>query len=252
WLVDNGSTDETREVFAAFAARAEERGWSVQQILNEVNVGAVTGRNQALAQATGEYIAFLDNDTAVRDTRWAAKLRAVLMADPTIGLVGPKLVFPWPPYLIECAGCAISPGGRVQYRGRGEPRDRLEFNRRQEVQGLISACWLFRCSLYQELGPLDEIFNPVQYEDLDYCYRAKQLGYRCVYVPEVEMYHFENVTTAGSGDINFAYRTLRNGRIFARRWQQVFAQENGPPDEAVHWRDLPRWGVEEVGELPTY
>ncbi|HIE50791.1 MAG TPA: glycosyltransferase, partial [Armatimonadetes bacterium] len=29
WLVDNGSTDETREVFAAFAARAEERGWSV-------------------------------------------------------------------------------------------------------------------------------------------------------------------------------------------------------------------------------
>ena len=53
-------------------------------------------------------------------------------------------------------------------------------------------------AVYEEIGGLDEVFNPAQYEDFDFCYRAREAGWEVWYEPAAEMYHFENVTTAGS------------------------------------------------------
>lgn len=251
WLVDNGSTDGTREVLDAFAERAAGQGIRVEQIWNEDNRGAVTGRNQALQRVRGDYVAFWDNDIAVRDRDWADKLRAVLEEEKRNGIVSPKLLFPFPPYAIEFAGGAVSVGGRVQYLGRGAPREAPEYNRRREVQCVISACILIRRRLIEEVGLLDEAYNPVQYEDIDYCYRARSRGWRVLYEPTVEMYHFEHTTTAGSADLNFKYLTIRNGLRFKRRWRKMFASEGGPPDQAVQWVELPKKGVEEIGELPV-
>lgn len=251
-LVDNGSTDRTREIFAEFAAAANRKGWSCLQILNDTNVGAVTGRNQALERVQGAFVTFMDNDVAVRDTQWAGKLRAVLERDERAGLVSPKLLFPFPPYPIEFAGGAVSVGGRVQYLGRGAARDDPRFNQPRAVQCVISACILLKRALIDAVGPLDEAYNPVQFEDIDYCYRARSQGWKVLYEPSVEMYHFENVTTDGSADLNFKYLTIKNGLLFKRRWQFMFAQEGGPRDEETRWQEIERKGVEEVGELPVY
>lgn len=249
--VDNGSTDATPELFAAFAAEARAAGIAFRPTRHETNLGAVTGRNLALAEAQGRYIVFLDNDVVPRTRPWLERLRGALEAHPDVGIVGPKLVYPFPPYLIQFAGGAVSPTGWVHFLGRGQPRDTPAFNAPREVQCLISACWMMPRSLYEQLGPLDEGFNPLQFEDIDYCYRARHAGHRVLYFPAVEMYHFENVTSGDTPSINYTYVTVKNGMRFKQRWRFMFEKEGGPSDKDFHWADVPRRDLAEVGELET-
>ncbi|MBI2299340.1 MAG: glycosyltransferase [Armatimonadetes bacterium] len=249
-LVDNGCRDDTPVVLDDFRHRAAAQGHSARVITFETNLGAIVGRNAAMELATGDHFAFLDNDLVVRDRDWAARLLKVLAEEPRIGIVSPKLIFPWEPYDVEFAGCLVTEGGRVIYRGRGEPRELPELNERFDCQCLISACILFPRTLYEAFGGLDEVFSPVQFEDLDFCYRVRELGYRCVLVPEVEMYHWEHTTTAGSTDINFKLVTIRNARTFKLRWRHMIEQEGGPPDETAVWRQIEKHGLEEVGPPP--
>ena len=183
--VDNGSTDATPALYATFAAEAREAGIVFRPTRHEANLGAVTGRNLALEQVSGDYIVFLDNDVVPRTRSWLEQLRAALAADKGIGIVGPKLIYPLPPHLIQFAGGAVTPTGRVQFCGRGDPRDTPAFAAPRDVQCLISACWMMPWTLYNQVGPLDEGFNPLQFEDIDYCYRARHAGYRVVFFPGV-------------------------------------------------------------------
>ncbi len=249
-LVDNGSTDDTPAVLSAALERARAAGHTGQVMTFATNIGAIAGRNEAMKVAQGDVFAFLDNDLVVRDGDWCERLVAVLDNDPQVGIVSPKLVFPWAPYDIEFAGCDVTPGGRVIYRGRGEPLDAADYNEPRDCQCLISACIVFRRRLYDELGGLDEVFNPVQFEDLDFCYRAREAGWLCRYEPAVEMYHWEHTTTAGSKGVNFSLVTMRNSRTFKQRWGDRFAGEGGPPDELGKWRELTKHGLEEVPAPP--
>ena len=249
-VVDNGSTDGTTEYLLEIRRSADERGTPMTVLLNDRNAGASTARNQALALCGGTEIAFLDNDIVLRDRGWLARLHAALYASAQTAVVTPKLLFPFPPYAIEHAGIAISPRGTVGYLGRGADRDAGEFNARRELQGSASACVLVKRAVLDEVGGFDEIFNPVQYEDLDLFYRIRSHGYRIIYEPAVEMYHFENVTTDGSPQqVNFKYQTVKNGLEFKRRWRHLFSAENGPDDEALRWAELPRRRIDEIGEL---
>ncbi len=251
-VIDNGSTDGSVEwLQGEFAAEARAAGVEYQLLINESNAGACTARNQGLAICQGEWIAFLDNDLAVRHSNWLSGLGQVLDEAPAVGIAGPKLLYPFEPYDIECAGVALSPQGRVQYRGRGEPRESAEFNRPLEVQCLISACWLMKRAVMERIGVLDEIFNPAQFEDFDYCYRARQAGFTVRYEPQVEMYHFENVTTAGSADVRFKTVTLRNWAKFRERWEAVYQSEGGPPDDECQWREVETRPLEQTGIPPV-
>jgi GT2 family glycosyltransferase len=212
-----------------------QRGASLRWQLNAENVGCSTGRNQGLQMARGDYCAFMDNDVVVIDGRWAGRLIATLEEEPDAAVVGPKLIYPFRPHRIQCAGVGISKSGRVQFRGRGKPREAAEFNQRREVQCLISACWLFRRSLYEEIGGLDEAFNPIEYEDLDFCYRARRAGGRCIYEPAVEMYHWESITSEGTPRLPNTYLIIKHGMLFKDRWRHMFENEDGPPDSECGW-----------------
>jgi len=249
--VDNGSTDATPALFATFGKDARAAAVEFRPMRFEENVGAVTGRNRALEVAEGDYVVFLDNDVVVRTRSWLERLMGALEADKGLGIVGPKLVYPFPPYLIQFAGGAVTPTGWVHFLGRGEPREAPEFNTPREVQCLISACWMMPRALYEHLGPLDEGFNPVQFEDIDYCYRARHAGYRILYLPSVEMYHFENVTSGDTPSINYTYVTIKNGMRFKKKWRFMFEGEGGPPDSQFAWKEIPKRDISEVGELPT-
>ncbi|MBI3921837.1 MAG: glycosyltransferase family 2 protein [Armatimonadetes bacterium] len=244
--VDNGSRDDTSRILFEGAKRFEAQGYAFQIIANETNVGAITGRNQAMEVARGQYFVFVDNDVMVKEADWLLRLKEKLEADPSVGIISPKLIFPWEPYLIECAGCGVSRTGRIQYRGRGAAREDPAFNVEREVQCLISACVMFPRKLVEEIGALDEAFSPVQYEDLDFCYRARSKGYHMLYTPEVEMYHFENTTTEGSVDINFRYVTIKNGLLFKQRWRHKFEHEEGPADDECAWKLISKKGIDEV------
>ncbi|HUW58378.1 MAG TPA: glycosyltransferase family 2 protein [Planctomycetota bacterium] len=240
-VVDNGSTDDTVDLLHEMADKYTEAGREMRLLVNERNAGASTGRNQGIDATTGDPLVFLDNDMVVGDVRWLSKLRATLDSDAKIGMVVPKLVFADDPSMIQFAGGAVSPTGRVQFMGRGEPADDPRFNERRELQFGISACMMLRRSLVDEIGTLDEAFNPVQFEDVDYCYRARSKGYTVVYEPAVTMLHDESATTAASDDFNNRYIVIKHGMLFKARWRHMFETENGPPDDEIHWKPIGRF-----------
>jgi GT2 family glycosyltransferase len=250
--VNNGSTDATGALLDQHAEQLGKLGVAVRRVDFERNVGAVIGRNRAVTKARGEFLVLLDNDVAPRTLSWMGRMVDFLRTNQDIGAVGPKLVYPFLPHLIQCAGCEVSPTGKVSFLGRGEPREAPEFNRERECQALISACWMMPASAARVAGPLDEGYSPVQFEDIDYCYRLREAGYKVVYLPSVEMYHFENVTTGRTEDLNYKYLTVKNGLRFKNKWQRRFSREGGRADEDMPWRhDLPTCKLEDIGELET-
>ncbi len=240
-VVDNGSTDDTVKLLHEMVDKYKDAGRELRLVLNERNAGASTGRNQGIDATSGEVIVFLDNDMIVGDADWLKKLRAVLDSDEKIGMVVPKLVFADNPAMIQIAGGAVSPTGRVQFIGRGDPADDPRFNERRELQFGISACMMLRRSLVAEVGYLDEAFNPVQFEDVDYCYRARSKGYKVVYEPAVTMLHDESATTAASEGFNNRYIVIKHGLLFKERWRHMFEKENGPRDSEIHWKPIGRF-----------
>lgn len=248
-VVDNGSTDGTADWLREFRSEAGRAGVAVSLLLNARNVGCSTARNQGVAAARGERIVFVDNDVALRSRGWLERLSEPFARDARVGMTGPKLVYPFPPHDIQFAGGDVSPTGRVRFAGRGRPRGEPAYNSPRECQCLISACCMIRRDLYDRLGGLDEAFNPVEYEDIDFCYRLRSHGYRILYVPSVEMYHFESVTTAGTASLPNTALIVRHGMLFKRRWRHMFATENGPPDSETAWADVPRVEFSRIGPL---
>ncbi len=249
-VVDNGSTDGTRAWLETFRDEAARAGVEVSLIFNDGNIGCSTARNQGLARARGRLVAFLDNDVALRQRSWLRRLRDALDAQADAVMIGPKLVYPYPPHAIQCAGAAVSPSGRIQFMGRGEPRDEPLFNSPREVQCLISACCLARKDALEGAGGFDEAFNPVEYEDLDLCYKLRAQGGRILYEPSAELYHFESVTTAGTPSLPNTYLIVKHGLLFKRRWRHMFETENGPPDEETCWRRIEPVPFDSIGDLP--
>jgi len=189
---------------------------------NAENKGCSVARNEAWAQAESRYVVFMDNDAAVCSRHWLSSLEAQMETDSHLCILGPKLIYPYKPHPIQCAGVSISRLGRIAFRGRGRPRDAAGFSESREVHALISACWIMRNDLRDSVGYLDELFHPVQYEDLDLCLRVRQAGYAVAYTPAVEMYHFEGITTASFGAQEYRENIARNSLKFRERWHELF------------------------------
>jgi GT2 family glycosyltransferase len=234
-LVDNESSDETPAVLAGYIPRAQAAGIEVISWRNPEHLGCSDARNQAWERATTGYVVFLDNDCVVRSRDWLASLVAEFANDSELGIVGPKLLYPFRSHKIQCAGVSINPVGRVRFCGRGQPRDVAEFASRRQVVALISACWMMRNDLRESIGMLDPLFHPVQYEDLDLCMRVNEAGMHCAYTPAVEMYHFEGTTTAAKGDAAYQRVIVANSAKFRKKWREAIRQLAPDPTD-FRWR----------------
>lgn len=239
-VVDNGSSDDTPQwITEKLTPLAAVHGVVVRMIRNPKNIGCSEARNQGIAAATGTFLVFLDNDVAPRTRAWLPRLRAAVEAAPNIGMAGPKLLYPTPDAAIQCAGVGISRRGRVCFHGRGQPNNDPAFDAPTDVQCLISACLLMRAELPRRHGGFDPIFHPVQFEDFDLCYRLREQGWRAIYTPDAEVYHFESTTTQGTPDLRNAANVIRNGLTFQKRWRHMFENEDGPPESDCRWASLP-------------
>jgi O-antigen biosynthesis protein len=239
-VVDNGSSDDTpRWVADELGPFGSARGVPVRLLRNAENVGCSLARNQGIAAATGDFLVFNDNDVTPRTRAWLPRLREAIESAPDVGLAGPKLVYPTPGAAIQCAGVGISRRGHVCFRGRGQPNDAPAWAIAAEVQCLISACLMVSADLPRRFGGFDPIFHPVQFEDFDLCYRLREAGWRAIYTPAAEMYHFESTTTQGSPARNNAATVVRNGLTFQKRWRHLFEAEDGPSEAACRWLRLP-------------
>lgn len=183
WVVDNGSTDGSRESILGFA----EKHPNLSLISLQKNQGTTVSRNQAIRKCTGRSILVLDSDAYI--TREALSgLVTYLERNPSVGLVAPRLVFPdgRPQLSTDQFPTVLRKIERV-LRLRQIERG-LMCPKPGEVDYAISACWLLRRELIDAIGLLDEaiFYAP---EDVDYCLRIWKGGYRVVYEPQFEVIH---------------------------------------------------------------
>jgi GT2 family glycosyltransferase len=185
-VVDNGSTDGSREMVAADFPL-------LNLIANPDNRGFAAANNQGIAKATGRYIFLLNSDTEVEP----GSLRALVDfadAHSRAGIVGPQLLnfdgslqpsggrFPTPlSTLAELLGLTRLTG-RPRY---GTERD---FSLPAVVDEVSGAAMLVRATVLRELGGLDEDFS-WGYEDVDLCRRATAAGWSVHYLPTARVKH---------------------------------------------------------------
>jgi len=244
FLVDNASEDDTPNLIRDFTPRLEKAGIRVHTWRNAENLGCSLARNQAWEKATSKYTVFMDNDAVVCTSDWLVRLITIFDQRPNLGILGPKIIYPYRPHPIQCAGVSINRMGRVAFRGRGAERHDPRYQQFWLTWSLISATWLMKTDLRDSVGMLDELFHPVQYEDLDLCIRARLAGFEVAYTPEVEMYHFEGITTASFGQDEYKVNIARNSLKFRERYHQLFKTftEELPADE-YRWLKRPELGL---------
>jgi N-acetylglucosaminyl-diphospho-decaprenol L-rhamnosyltransferase len=192
-VVDNASVDGSAEMLRSEFPQ-------VQLIANEENVGFTAGNNQGLAVSDGRYALLLNPDTELVDDA-LGEMVGFVEGRPRVGALGPQLIYAdggvqssrrrFPSFrtaLLE--GTFLQQWfPNVGLLKRYYVLDRKD-DETQEVDWAVGACLLLRRSTLNEVGPLDERFFMYS-EEMDWCYRAKKLGWQVVYFPEARVIHHE-------------------------------------------------------------
>jgi O-antigen biosynthesis protein len=216
-LVDDCSSDETPSLLPQIPG--------LRFIRNPHNLGFIGACNAGAAAARGEFLVFLNNDTAVQPD-WLDALLDTFDTHPDAGLVGAKLVYP-DGRLQEAGGIVFSDGSGWNYGRFEDPAD-PRFNYLREVDYCSGAAIALRRELFEQLDGFDPHYAPAYYEDTDLAMRVRAAGLRVLYQPKSVVVHFEGVTSGtDTGSGVKAYQVV-NQKKFLQRWQQVLATHAAP------------------------
>lgn len=212
-VVDNGSTDGSREEFL--------RHDYIRYFYQKTNRGVAAGRNIGIRKARGRYIMLLDNDT-VPSVEAVRELVRYMDANPDVGLCAPRLVSPegvtqrsFRPY----------PGIGEKWRSMlGKNPDTLTADEvpTEDIEPyyVLGACQIFRSEITRNNAmSLDEniFYGP---EDADFCERVRRAGWRVVYHPAVSVIHDWN--RAGRSFFSHLGRRHIAGLLyFWRKWRRL-------------------------------
>jgi hypothetical protein len=207
-LVDNGSTDGSAEAIRS-------RYPSVIVIENGENLGFSEGNNVGMRYALAhgaDYVLLLNNDTVV-DPGFVAEMIAVAEADPSCGIVGPKMYYHDEPSVIWCAGNAIAWSSGCTSRLQAEQQDmHPEVEPPREVDFITACAMAVKRSVIDEIGLLDPRYF-IYYDETDWCVRAAAKGFKVVYVPSSRIWHKVSAAMGTASPATDYYMT-RDGLLF--------------------------------------
>src|SRR6266704_2139628 len=215
-VVDNQSDDAAALDY--FAALAESGAARVLRYTWPFNFSAIN--NFAVGEARGEAICLLNNDTEVISPDWMETLLGHLV-QPGVGAVGAKLLFP--DGRVQHAGDAVGPGGCADHLHEALERDDPGYCNRaivaQEVSAVTAACLMTWKHLYQRLDGLNAKHLKVAFNDVDFCLRVQEAGYRVIFTPHAELYHNESATRGQDRTWRKMRRTKREADYMRARWK---------------------------------
>ena len=205
-------------------------------IRNSRNLGFVHSCNRGAAQARGEFLVFLNNDTQVQPG-WLDSLRDTFDRQPQAGLVGSRLIYP-DGRQQEAGGIVFRDGSAWNYGQLDDP-DRPEYSYLREPDYVSGAALAIRRDLFEQLGGFDPRYAPAYYEDTDLAFRVRAAGQRVYYQPGSRVLHFEGVTAGRDGDAGAQTGMKRfqaiNQHQFLDRWREVLAG-HGARGEDLEWQ----------------
>ena len=187
-IIENNSTEkETFEFYKKIDGRHHVR---VLYWDKEFNYSSIN--NFGAAQAKGEYLLLLNNDTEVITKGWMKELLSHCQR-PEVGMLGAKLYFP--DNTIQSAGTIIGMGGMADHAFVNMDRKKSGYMHRASIQvdmsGVTAACAMVKRSVYEEVHGLEEKLT-VAFNDVDLGLKIVTAGYLIVFDPYAELYHYES------------------------------------------------------------
>lgn len=211
-VVDNASTDNSQDMV--------KRDFpEVTLVENKHNIGFPRANNQVLSICTGEFILLLNPDTVVCQESIISMIM-FLQANDSYGAVGPKISRPDGSIQQECACsfptlwnmfCELTRFSSMFKRSRIFGRWRLTYwdhRDSRDVECLLGAAILTRRSLINQIGFLDEY---MYIEDVDFCYRVKQAGFKTRYLASAEIIHYDGAGRKSSRKYYHHYQIAWHG-----------------------------------------
>ena len=163
-VVDDGSTDATAEIARDYRFR----------VISTKNHGLASARNTGLQAATGEIVAYIDDD-AYPDRDWLRYLAHTFMSTGYAGVGGPNVAPPGDGLIADCV--ANAPGGPVHVL--------LTDSEAEHIPGCNMA---FRREALEDIGGFDSQFRTAG-DDVDVCWRLRERGWRIGFSPSAMVWH---------------------------------------------------------------
>lgn len=173
------------------------------------------------ANPDAAYFLILNDDIEVLSPEWVSAMLEYAQ-QKEIGVVGAKLYYP--NGTIQHAGVVMGIGGGASHVFTKQPHDDAGYFASTKVirnfSVVTGACAMTKRSLFQELGGLNEQYR-IDYNDVDYCLRARAKGYCVVFTPYAELTHHESITIGSR-----AGQTQRpEERLLRTQWADVIAHD---------------------------
>lgn len=209
YVADNASTD-------ASVSFVKQNFPTIQIVKNTGNYGFAKGYNEALQHIDNEIYALVNSDIEVTEN-WLSPILETFENEPTTAIIQPKILDFKNKEYFEYAGAAggfLDKYGYPYCRGRifeTIEKDNGQYNDAREITWASGACFFIRSKVYHELKGFDDDFFAHQ-EEIDLCWRAKNLDYIIKYNPNSVVYHVGGATLK-QGDPKKTFLNFRNSLL---------------------------------------
>ena len=194
----------------------------LRYLTNEANLPFLECCNRASRFARGRFLAFLSDDTQVREN-WLERLVQTFERFPDAGIAGSKLVYP--NGMLQEAGAIVWNDGSAWSVGRLDDPNASRHNFVHEVDYCSDTSLLIRRETFEEVGGFSAAYAPTYYEDTDLAFKVRALGKRVYYQPGSVVIHHERVLPMfDPGRGTSAYQRT-SAETFRKRWKEVLRKE---------------------------
>jgi len=221
-VVDDASTDETAELETLVSGIRVIHNTEPQRFIKACNAG--------VAEARGEYVVLLNNDTEPT-VGWIDALVDAFERFDNVGLVGSKLLYP-DGALQDAGGIIWGSGNPWNYGNRANPWD-PRFCYARQADYLSGAALMTTRAIWDHVGGLSSYLEPMYFEDTDFAFKVREAGFTTWFVPSSVVYHFEGMTSGTDTAQGFKRYQEINRPKFKRRWARDYAgfgKEGHQPD----------------------
>jgi O-antigen biosynthesis protein len=213
-VVDNGSDQaETLDYLKTLTTHAQIR---VIRDNYAFNYSALN--NYAVGFAKGEVLALVNDDIEVTSANWLTEMVRHALR-PGIGAVGARLWYP--DQTLQHAGMVLV-GGVARHVHKHLPKGEPGFNNRavltQNFSAVTGACLVVRKALFEQVGGLNDQELAVGFNDVDFCLKLGEAGYRNVWTPYAELIHHESATRGQDHSPEKQRRAEKELRYMLKRW----------------------------------
>jgi len=222
-LLDNGSVEaETLEWFTAIQC-ADERV-RVIRYDHPFNYSAIN--NFGVKHARGSLIGLINNDVEVISPDWLTEMVSHALRKD-IGCVGAKLYYS--NGSIQHGGVVLGLGGVAghshKHYGKDQPGYFFRLKLIQNLSAVTAACLIVRKEVYQEVGGLNETDLAVAFNDVDFCLKVRQAGYRNLWTPYAELYHHESVSRGAEDTPEKVERFRKEVQFMKSKWGRTLMED---------------------------